>query len=80
MNYIEQKAKNKFISMESLGFPDIFYKYLKEVLFKSFDLKKDEVDLSRHSTAHGVAKPEQFTKDRALQAILTLDQMYRYLT
>jgi len=78
--YIYQKGKTKFVSKDTLGFPDVFYQYLDEVIFKDFDLTTGEVDLSRHTSSHGVAKLELYTKARALQAILTLDQMYFYLT
>ncbi|MCK5534627.1 hypothetical protein KAI68_05880 [bacterium] len=79
LQYVDQKAKNKFISRNSLGFPDIFFSYLKKTIFKNFDLKSGKIDLSRHSTSHGVAKAEDYSKMKALQAILVLDQMYFYL-
>jgi hypothetical protein len=78
-NYICQKAKTKFISEDSLGFPDIFYTYLDEVLFKRSYIKNGGIVLSRHTSSHGIAKPELYSKARALQAILILDQMYFYL-
>ena len=65
--------------MKSLGFPDIFFKYLGEIFFKNFDLKTGDVDLSRNTASHGVAKAEDYTKTKALQGILILDQIYRYL-
>lgn len=79
VDYVKEKAKTKFVTKDSLGFPDAFIDYLKEVVFKDFDLRVDQIDLSRGSVVHGVTKPEYCTKMRALQAILILDQIYRYL-
>jgi len=73
--YVQMKTKSKFVSLKSLGFPDVFFKYLNEVIFRDFDLQTGKVDLSRHSTSHGVAKAEDYTKAKALQGILVLDQM-----
>jgi len=78
-DYIDQKAKSKFFSRHSLGFPYVFFHYLSNVIFKGFDLETGQVDLSRHSTSHGVANPEDYTKMKALQAILVLDQIYYFL-
>ncbi len=78
--YIHQKAADKFTSQDSLGFPDLFIRYLDESFLRNFDLQTGEVNVSRHSTSHGVAKSEDYTKDKALQGILILDQIYRYLT
>ena len=80
LDYVKQKAEGKFGPKESLGFSDVFYRYLNEVVFKNFDLKMGQIDLSRHSAMHGVAEHTQYTKNKAIQAILILDQMYFYLT
>ncbi|NLJ49824.1 MAG: hypothetical protein GX428_09630 [Candidatus Atribacteria bacterium] len=75
MDFVEKRAKNKFVSIESLGFPSEFYRYLKDVFFKDFNLLSNDCSLSRHTTSHGVAKPEDYTKIKALQSILILDQI-----
>jgi len=80
IDYVKQKAEGKFGPRESLGFSDVFYRYLNEVVFRKFDLKTGQIDLSRHSALHGVAEHTQYTKNKAIQAILILDQMYFYLT
>lgn len=79
LGYLEQKAEARFASRDSLGFPGVFLEHLRQVMFKNFDLETGDVDLSRHSVSHGVAKPEAYDKTRALQAILILDQMHFYL-
>jgi hypothetical protein len=80
VEYTKQKAEGKFGPRESLGFSDVFYRYLNEIVFKNFDLTTGQVDLSRHTVSHGVADQTKYTKNKALQAILILDQMYFYLT
>jgi len=80
VNYVKQKAEGKFGPRQSLGFSDVFYRYLNEMVFRNFDLTTGQVDLSRHSVAHGVAEQTQYTRTKAIQAILTIDQMYFYLT
>ena len=78
--FVEDKANSKFVSPGSLGFPDLLYGYFNDVIFGNFDLKDQDVELSRHSVSHGVAQPSQYTKARALQAILTLDQMHFFMS
>lgn len=75
IDFVEERAKNKFVSIESLGFPSEFYRYLKDVFFKDFNLLANDCYLSRHTTSHGVAKPEDYTKIKAFQSILILDQI-----
>ena len=77
--HMADRARTKFPHSESLGFPHLFVDYLENVLFRSFDVEKGSVDLSRHSVAHGVLSAEKYTKVRALQLILVLDQIYFYL-
>jgi len=80
IDYIVYKAKSKFVSLKSLGFPDIFFRYLKETIFAVFDMGKGKLDFSRNTALHGIAKPNEYTKAKALQAILTIDQIYRYMS
>ena len=63
----------------SLLLPQQFLKYLTENVFKHFDLATSAVDLSRHSVSHGAAVGSDYTPERALQALLILDQIYFYL-
>lgn len=79
VDFLEQKASKRFTSINSLAFPPIFARYLREVIFKNFDLTTGQVDLSRHSAGHGVADASGYSKVRALQAILALDQVHFYL-
>lgn len=64
---------------DSLLFPQYFLKYLTENTFKHFNPATSTVDLSRHPVAHGAVSGEDYTQEKALQALLTLDQIYFYL-
>ena len=73
-------GKRKVEDDQSLLLPQYFADYLVENIFKNFDLETGEVDLSRHTALHGVALGEDYKPERALQALLTLDQIYFYLS
>ena len=77
--YIRNKARKRFSSIYSLGFPEYFYKYLDKYVFQEFDLATGKIDLARHSIAHGYAKQQDFTNAKALQALLILNQICFYL-
>ncbi|GAH85189.1 unnamed protein product, partial [marine sediment metagenome] len=79
LTHLVEKGKTKSGSDSSLLLPLPFLKYLKDVVFSHFDLETEQIDLSRHSSSHGVAKAATYTKIRALQAILVLDQIYFYI-
>lgn len=77
-DYVLSQGRSKFSAPDSRGFPGLFFNYLENVFFRDFDIDKDDVQLSRHSVSHGVVTREKYTKARALQLILTLDQIYFY--
>lgn len=79
LTHLVEKGKTKSGSDYSLFLPVSFFNYLKDVVFADFDLETRQVDLSRHSSSHGVAKAETYTKIKALQTILVLDQIYFYI-
>lgn len=78
-DYVLVQGQSKFSAPDSRGFPGLFFKYLENVLFRRFDVDKDDIEFSRHSIGHGVATPETYTKARALQLILVLGQIHFYL-
>ncbi|HLD27092.1 MAG TPA: hypothetical protein VJB63_04005 [Patescibacteria group bacterium] len=78
ISHIVEKAKTKSVSDHSLLLPLPFLKYLQDVVFANFNVETGSVDMSRNASSHGVAEPDQYTKDRALQVILVLDQIYFY--
>ena len=79
INRLIEVGKRKVEDDQSLLLPQYFADYLVENIFKEFDPETGEVDLSRHTVLHGVALGEDYKAERALQALLTLDQIYFYL-
>ena len=79
-DYLKARAVQAFPHAASLAFPDLFFKYLNDFVFRSFDLQDAPVQLSRHSVAHGVAAREKYTRTHALQLILSLDQICFYVS
>ena len=79
IEYVSDRGKQAFPTSGSLAFPRLFHGYLDTFLFRGFDLEHGTVDLSRHSVAHGVAAADQYTRTRALQVILSLDQIHHYI-
>jgi hypothetical protein len=79
LTHIIEKGRAKTGSDVSLFLPSEFLIYLRDNIFAEFNLETGQLDLSRHSSAHGVARPEDYTKEKALQTILVLDQIYFYI-
>ena len=77
-DYLKARAVQAFPHAASLAFPDLFFDYLNDFVFRSFDLQDGTVQISRHSVTHGVADRERYTRTHALQLILSLDQIYFY--
>jgi hypothetical protein len=77
--HIIAKGLEKSAHDYSLFFPKPFWEYLEKVFFVKFDIETGKVDLSRHTASHGVAREDQYTKPRALQVILILDQICFYI-
>jgi hypothetical protein len=80
LQYATEKAIAKAGQDDSLLFPLQFLRYLKDYTYAQFDPKNpDGTVMSRHSVGHGGASANAYTMERALQAILTLDQINFYL-
>lgn len=79
IDHLIEMGKESAGDADSLLLPLSFLEYLNDCIFVKFNLEDGTVDLSRHSTAHGVAAGEDYTRMRALQALLALDQIYFYL-
>jgi hypothetical protein len=64
----------------TLLFPKEFARYLAEYVYASYDPESAAGSkASRHAFGHGAVDDEGYTKIRALQAVLTLDQLAFYL-
>lgn len=79
IEHLIQKGREKKIADDSLLLPEKFLSYLKDVIFQNFDLAAGQLPLSRNTTGHGVANTDSYTRIRALQAILVLDQINYYI-
>jgi len=79
LKYVKTQGVKIFGSGFALSLPEPFVDYLKNAIFLDFSVEKGEVELSRHSVNHGVVDSEKYTKYRALQLILVLDQIYYFM-
>lgn len=76
LDFAVQAAERKMGSDDSLYLPTAFGRYLKAHTFANFDpLTGAGSSVSRHAVGHGAAEAESYTQTRALQALLTLDQI-----
>ena len=80
LEHLLEVGKRNVADDHSLLLPQDFLKYLNSSFFKHFDPATATEDLSRHSVAHGAASEKGYSAEKALQALLTLDQIYFYLS
>lgn len=71
----EQRAGGK----DTLFFPVAFGQYLKDYTYVGFQPGDAGNAGSRHAVGHGAVAGERYTMIRALQAILTMDQLAFYI-
>ena len=77
--FAESAAEQKAGSANSLLFPAAFGRYIKARTFANFDpVAQTGTADSRHAVGHGAAAQDSYTMPKALQAILTLDQLAFY--
>lgn len=65
---------------DTMYFPIQFVTYLRSSIFAPFDPDLPADEATRNTVGHGRASVEAYTPVRALQTILVLDQIYRFLT
>lgn len=76
LNFAIESARSKTGSEDSLMLPSAFGEYLRNHTFADFDPREETGTAgSRHAVGHGAAPQDSYTMTRALQAILTLDQL-----
>ena len=77
--FAEESAERKAGAPDTLLFPKAFGRYLREHTFANFyPFAQTGTAGSRHAVGHGAAHQDRNTMARALQAILTLDQLAFY--
>lgn len=74
--FARREAEAKTGGSDTLFLPAAFGEYLDRYVFANFDPSGPPVTAgSRHAVGHGAALPETYTMTRALQVLLTLDQL-----
>ena len=66
----------KIENEECLLLPRKFSAYLRDVYFAGFNPGDQDIDVSRHSVAHGVASTSVFNRKSALVGILVAHQLF----
>lgn len=72
------EGRQEKFSATSLLLPKMFRRFLKDVYFANFEPNKP-AKLSRHSVAHGVASPQDFSLKAATLGLLILDQIFYFI-
>lgn len=79
LEFAEASAERRSGGSNTLLFPEAFGRYLRAYTFAKFDpVAQTGMAGSRHAVGHGAASQDSYTMLRALQAILTLDQLAFY--
>lgn len=79
LEFARQAAERKAGASDTLLFPVAFATYLESYTYANFDPKAQTGAAgSRHAVVHGAANANSYTQPRALQALLTLDQLAFY--
>ena len=63
----------------SLLLPSRFKQYLREFYFRSFNVVKGDLPLSRHTVGHGLSRAEDYDLANATIGFLIFDQLFYYL-
>lgn len=80
LQFAISSAEKKAGSADTLLLPTAFGRYLTEYTFCNFDPEGPPGSAgSRHAVGHGVADPASYTDVRALQCLLSFDQLVFYL-
>lgn len=79
LEFAVKSAEQKAGRPDTLLFPAAFSHYLNSHTFAEFDpVSRTGKASSRHAVGHGEADADSYTQVRALQALLTLDQLAFY--
>ena len=79
LRFAVASAEEKAGAPNTLLFPQAFGNYLANYTFATFDPNGSPGTAgSRHAVGHGVAEAHTYTQTRALQTLLTLDQLAFY--
>ncbi len=73
-NLTNTAVASKIENEKCLLLPHRFAAYLRDIYFANFNPIDQDIDVSRHSVAHGVAKASEFNKKSALLGLLVAHQ------
>lgn len=79
VDFMISAAEKRAGGKDTLFFPVDFGRYLKDYIYAGFSPGDVRSAGSRHAVGHGAVAGEEYTMARALQAILTLDQLAFYV-
>ena len=78
-NLSKYAISTKLENEKSLLLPHRFRQYIDKVYFKDFDPSNPDIDVSRHSIAHGVASASNFNSKSAAIGIFIIHQLFYFL-
>jgi len=78
LDFVISAAEKRAGGKDTLFFPAEFGRYLKDYIYAGFRPGDVRSAGSRHAVGHGAVAGEEYTMARALQAMLTLDQLAFY--
>lgn len=78
-DFMLEQAEKRAGGKDTLFFPVEFGRYLRDYTYAEFKQGEPASAGSRHAVGHGAVKSDQYTMSRALQSLLTLDQMAFYI-
>jgi hypothetical protein len=78
-NLTRTAVLSKLSNAACLLMPRRFEAFLREVYFANFDPSSQDIDVSRHSVAHGVASATQFNQKSAMLGLLVVHQLFYFL-
>ncbi|TKD22346.1 hypothetical protein FBT96_06760 [Rhodobacter capsulatus] len=78
LSHVVEAAEQQAGQADTLLFPSAFARYLRDYTYAGFTPGLRSEAVSRNAVGHGVASSDQYTMVRALQALLTLDQLAFY--
>ena len=78
-NLTQSAVASKIDNDKCLLLPHRFADYLRDVYFANFNPVAQDIDVSRHSVAHGVASASEFNQKSALVGLLVVHQLFYFL-
>jgi hypothetical protein len=78
-NLTNSAVASRIDNEKCLLLPHRFAAYLRDIYFANFNPVAQDIDVSRHSVAHGVATASEFNRKSALLGLLVVHQLFYFL-